>query len=163
MKTFLFSSGFSEPCHVPFHVVFISVLLPVVARVHLLVMFLHSMLFFLTQRFIAPPVVSADPNHLLGVTDIHAAGDWGTWHILCMLVFHGLPFHANQCGLEGGTEIGVPSLGSCVPSTEELCLPSYLTQLLASLCSVSSENTASIRKHWLIKTNGLCWKTFISY
>ena len=45
---------------------FISVLLPVLARVHLLVMFLHSMLFFLTQRFIAPHVVSADPNHHLG-------------------------------------------------------------------------------------------------
>ena len=29
--------------------------------------------------------------------------------------------------------------------------------------NVSSENTASIRKQWLIKTNGLCSKTFISY
>ena len=28
--------------------------------------------------------------------------------------FHGIPFHAGQCGLEGGTEIGVPSLDSCV-------------------------------------------------
>ena len=28
---------------------------------------------------------------------------------------------------------------------------------------VSSENTASVRKQWLIKTNGLCSKTFISY
>ena len=45
---------------------FISFLLQFLARVHLLVMFLHSMLFFLTQRFIAPHVVSADPNHLLG-------------------------------------------------------------------------------------------------
>ena len=27
---------------------------------------------------------------------------------------HGLPFHADQCGLERGTEIGVPNLGSCV-------------------------------------------------
>ena len=27
---------------------------------------------------------------------------------------HGLRFHAGPCGLEGGTEIGVPSLGSCV-------------------------------------------------
>ena len=50
----------------PISCCFISVLLPVLARVHLLVMFLHSMLFFLTQRFIAPHVVSADPNHLLG-------------------------------------------------------------------------------------------------
>ena len=50
----------------PISCCFISVLLPVLARVNLLVMFLHSMLFFLTQRFIAPHVVSADPNHLLG-------------------------------------------------------------------------------------------------
>ena len=28
--------------------------------------------------------------------------------------FHGLPLHAGQCGLEGGIEIGVPSIGSCV-------------------------------------------------
>ena len=44
---------------------------------------------------------------------------------------HALPFHAGQCGLEGGTEIGVPSLGSCVSA-----LSCYLTQLLASLCSI---------------------------
>ena len=50
----------------PMSCCFISVLLPDLARVHLLVMFLHSILFFLTQRFIAPSVVSADPNHLLG-------------------------------------------------------------------------------------------------
>ena len=50
----------------PISCCFISVLLPVLARVHLLVMFLHSMLLFLAQRFTEPPVVSTDPNHLLG-------------------------------------------------------------------------------------------------
>ena len=91
--------------------------------------------FVLTQRFSAPPVCSlggpeppprSQTSMLLGTGGL----------VLCMLVFHGLPFHADQCGLEGGTEIGVPSLGSCVPSTEELYLPCYLTQLLASLCSI---------------------------
>ena len=42
-ETFLFSSDFSEPYHVPFHVVFFQVHLPVLARVNLLVMFLHCM------------------------------------------------------------------------------------------------------------------------
>ena len=42
-ETFLFSSDFSEPYHVPFHG-FFPVRLPVLARVHLLVMSLHCML-----------------------------------------------------------------------------------------------------------------------
>ena len=37
--------------------------------------------------------------------------------------FHGLPFHAGQCGLEGGTEIGVPSLGSCVSALKGSTCP----------------------------------------
>ena len=39
---------------------------------------------------------------------------------------HGPPFHSGRCGLEGGTEVGIPkpSLGSCVPNTEELYPPS---------------------------------------
>ena len=37
--------------------------------------------------------------------------------------FHGLPFHAGQCGLVGGTEIGVPSLGSCVSAVKGSTCP----------------------------------------
>ena len=124
--------------------------------------------FFLTQRCLAPPVCSLGGPELppRSVSDIHAAGNWGPW-LICTLYagFHGLSFHAGQCGLEGGTEIGVPSIGSCVsalqvlpvlllkpeqegvdtgspsldrcvPITEGLYLPCYLTQLLASLCSI---------------------------
>ena len=94
--------------------------------------------FFLTQRFLAPPVCSLDgpePHPSSQTSTLLGTGGLGIF-VLCMLFFHGLSFHADQCGLEGGTEIGVPSLGSCVPSTEELYLPCYLTQLLASLCSI---------------------------
>ena len=94
--------------------------------------------FFLTQRILAPPVCSLggpEPPPRAQTSMLLGTGGLGIF-VLCMLVFHGLPFHAVQCGLEGGTEIGVPSLGSCVPSTEELYLSCYLTQLLASLCSI---------------------------
>ena len=94
--------------------------------------------FFLTQKFLAPPACSLggpEPPSRSQTSMLLGTGGLGIF-VLCMLVFHGLPFHADQCGLEGGTEIGVPSLGSCVPSTEELYLPCYLSQLLASLCSI---------------------------
>ena len=148
-ETFLFSSDFSEPCHVPFHIVLFQFYLPVLARAHILVnvltlyvaIFSRSPLvwwFFLTQRFLAPPVCSLggpEPPPRSQTSMLLGTGGLGIF-VLCMLVFHGLPFHADQCGLEGGTEIGVPSIGSCVPSTEEFYLPCYLTQLLASLCSI---------------------------
>ena len=41
-ETFLFSSDFYEPYHIPFHVVFFQ--FSVLARVHLFVIFLHCML-----------------------------------------------------------------------------------------------------------------------
>ena len=76
----------------------------------------------MTQRFLAPPVCSlggSEPRPRSQTSMLLGSGGLGIF-VLCMLVFHGLPFHADQCGLEGDTEIGVPSLGSCVPSTEEL-------------------------------------------
>ena len=89
--------------------------------------------FFLTQILLAPLyVVSADPNHLLGHRHSCCWGLEALAYLYLHAGFHGLPFHTGQCGLEGGTEIGVPSPGSCVPSY----LPCYLTQLLASLCSI---------------------------
>ena len=39
----------------------------------------------------------------------------------------------------------------------------FVNLTLNACAYVSSENTASVRKQWLIKTNGLCSKTFISY
>ncbi len=94
--------------------------------------------FFLTQIFLAPPVCSLggpEPPPRSHTSMLLGTGGLGIF-VLCMLVCHGLPFPADQCGLEGGTEIGIPHLGSCVQSTEELYLPCYLTQLLASLCSI---------------------------
>ena len=91
---------------------FLSVLLPVLALVYILVMFLNCML-----------RSSVDPNHLLGHR-IHADWDWRPW-LICTLHagFHGLPFHAGPCGLEGGTKIGVPSLGSCVSALKGSTCP----------------------------------------
>ena len=94
--------------------------------------------FFLTQRLLAPPVCSLggpEPPPRSQTSMLLGTGGLGLF-VLCMLVFHGLPFHAGQCRLEGGTDIGLPSLGSCLPSTEELYLPCYLSHLLASLCSI---------------------------
>ena len=72
--------------------------------------------FFLTQRFLAPSVCSIgghEPPSRSQTYMLLGTGRLGLF-VLCMLVFHGILFHAGQCGLEGGTEIGVPSLGSCV-------------------------------------------------
>ena len=72
--------------------------------------------FFLIQRFLAPPVCSIggpEPPPRSPTPMLLGTGGLGRF-LLCMLVLHGRPFHAGQCGLEGGTEIGVPSLGSCV-------------------------------------------------
>ena len=94
--------------------------------------------FLLTQIFLAPPVCSLggpEPPPRSHTSMLLGTGALAYLYFACWF-FHGLPFHADQCGLEGGTEIGVPSLGSCVLSTEELYLPCYLTQLLSSLCSI---------------------------
>ena len=77
-ETFLFSSDFSEPYHVPFHGFFSSSSSSCTCSSFSNVLTLYVAIFsrsplvrwfFLTQRFLAPPVsyvVSADPNHLLG-------------------------------------------------------------------------------------------------
>ena len=44
-------------------------------------------------------------------------------HVTLQAGFHGLPFHAGPCGLEGDTEIGVPSLGSCVSTLKGSTCP----------------------------------------
>ena len=105
-ETFLFSSDFSEPYHVrPISCCFLSVHLPVLARVHLLVMFLHCMLqssvalplyvwwFFLTQRFLAPPVCSLggpEPPPRSQTSMLLGTGGLGLF-VLCMLVFMAYP------------------------------------------------------------------------
>ena len=115
-ETFLFSSDFSEPyISRPISCCIISVLLPVLARVHLLVIFLHCML----QSSVALPLCG-------GSSCCWGLGALAYLYFACRVF---MAFHADQCGLEGGTENGVSSLGSCVPSTEELYLPCYLTQL----------------------------------
>ena len=81
--------------------------------------------FFLTQRFLAPPVCSLGgpvPPPRSQTSMLLGTGSLGIF-VLCMVVFHGLPFHAGQCGLEGGTEIGVPSLGSCVSALKGSTYP----------------------------------------
>ena len=81
--------------------------------------------FFLTQRFLAPPVCSLcgpEPPPRSQTSMLLGTGGLGLF-VFCMLVFHGLPFHAGQCGLEGGTEIGVPSLGSCVSTLKGSTCP----------------------------------------
>ena len=60
------------------------------------------------------------------LSQVHVALDIFYQHIVYVFLhagFHGLPFHAGQCGLEGGTEIGVPSLGSCVSALKGSTCP----------------------------------------
>ena len=109
-ETFLFSSDFSEPYHVPFHVVFFQFFFQFL---HLFIfrnvltlyvaIFSRSPLvwwFFLTQRFLAPPVCSLggpEPPPR-SQTSMHAAGVWRPWLISTFHAgYHGLPFHAGQC------------------------------------------------------------------
>ena len=45
------------------------------------------------------------------------------WYVIYIVHagFHGLPSHAGRRGLEGGTDVGVRSLGSSVPTLESFC------------------------------------------
>ena len=121
VKSFLLSSDFSEPCHVYFSSSSSSCGCSLFSNVLTLYVVL------LDPEIISTPCTlggtESPPRSLTSMLQ----GTRGLGIIiLCMLVYHGLPFHADQSGLEGGTEVGVPSLGSCVPSTEELYLAAVL-------------------------------------
>ena len=92
----------------PISCCFLSVLLPVLARVHLLVMlyvaiFSRSPLvwwFFLTQRFLTPPVCSLggpEPPPRPQTSMLLGTGGLGLF-VLCMLVFMAYPFTLVNAG-----------------------------------------------------------------
>ena len=102
---------------------------------------------FLTQRFLAPRVCilgGPEPPPRSQTSMLLGTGGLGLF-VLCMLVFTAYTSTLANAGWKEvptleyqarGVKFGAPSLGICVPSTEELYLPCYLAQLLASLCSI---------------------------
>ena len=71
--------------------------------------------FFLTQIFLASPVCSlGGPEPPPKSHTSILLGNGALAYLYVAYWFHGLPFHAGQCGLEGGTEIGVLNPCSCV-------------------------------------------------
>ena len=80
--------------------------------------------FFLTQIILARPVCSLSGPEL--PPKLHTSmllGTGGLAYLYFACWFSWPTFHADQCGLEAGTEIGVPSLGSCVPALKSSTCP----------------------------------------
>ena len=71
-------------------------------------------------------VVSAYPNRPL--VRLHPSSIGNALGIL-PVGFHGLPFHGGRCGMEEDINVGVPILGSCVP-TRKSCQSTKLTQFV---------------------------------